>query len=108
MLSNTLLRTTGRRLASSAKRAASSSTSQAAAFNQQSDSGARAVLPVMAAAAAAGFGLTTLSREDAGNTNDATVAQCWGKTGPTAKELEDKFATYWPRNIMILFGPPGE
>ena len=23
------------------------------------------------------------------------------------KEVEDKFATYWPRNIMILFGPPG-
>ena len=24
------------------------------------------------------------------------------------KETEDKFATYWPRNILILFGPPGE
>lgn len=23
------------------------------------------------------------------------------------KEAEDKFGTYWPRNIMILFGPPG-
>jgi len=23
------------------------------------------------------------------------------------KKVEDKFATYWPRNIMILFGPPG-
>jgi len=23
------------------------------------------------------------------------------------KETEDKFSTYWPRNIMILFGPPG-
>jgi adenylate kinase len=23
------------------------------------------------------------------------------------KEVEDKFATYWPRTIMILFGPPG-
>lgn len=22
-------------------------------------------------------------------------------------ETEEKFATYWPRNIMILFGPPG-
>lgn len=21
--------------------------------------------------------------------------------------MEDKFATYWPRNILILFGPPG-
>jgi adenylate kinase len=23
------------------------------------------------------------------------------------KETEDKFGSYWPRNIMILFGPPG-
>ncbi|KAL3936435.1 MAG: hypothetical protein SGARI_002557 [Bacillariaceae sp.] len=23
------------------------------------------------------------------------------------KETEDKFGTYWPRNILILFGPPG-
>eukprot|EP00980_Cylindrotheca_fusiformis_P010944 scaffold2499_cov125-Cylindrotheca_fusiformis.AAC.35 len=23
------------------------------------------------------------------------------------RAVEDKFATYWPRNIMILFGPPG-
>lgn len=23
------------------------------------------------------------------------------------KKAEDKFAAYWPRNIMILFGPPG-
>lgn len=25
----------------------------------------------------------------------------------TVKETEDLFCTYWPRNIMILFGPPG-
>jgi adenylate kinase len=24
-----------------------------------------------------------------------------------AKAVEEKFGTYWPRNIMILFGPPG-
>jgi len=23
------------------------------------------------------------------------------------KEVEEKFGTYWPRNILILFGPPG-
>ncbi len=23
------------------------------------------------------------------------------------KATEDKFGAYWPRNIMILFGPPG-
>lgn len=34
-------------------------------------------------------------------------AQCLQSTSTQAKEVEDKFATYWPRNIMILFGPPG-
>lgn len=28
-------------------------------------------------------------------------------TTPAVKKVEDKFATYWPRNILILFGPPG-
>jgi len=28
-------------------------------------------------------------------------------TGNPAKAVEEKFGTYWPRNIMILFGPPG-
>jgi adenylate kinase len=33
---------------------------------------------------------------DGGNTVEEAV-----------KETEDKFGAYWPRNIMILFGPPG-
>merc|ERR1719297_163213 len=46
------------------------------------------------------FGLlTTDSREE-----EAKKAQCfWG----SEKKVESKFSTYWPRNIMILFGPPG-
>ena len=28
-------------------------------------------------------------------------------TAKAVKETEEKFGTYWPRNIMILFGPPG-
>jgi len=27
--------------------------------------------------------------------------------GPSAAEVEAKFANFWPRKIMILFGPPG-
>jgi hypothetical protein len=27
--------------------------------------------------------------------------------GEAKKEVEDKFGKYWPRNILILFGPPG-
>ena len=29
------------------------------------------------------------------------------KVEKAIKETEDKFGAYWPRNIMILFGPPG-
>lgn len=28
-------------------------------------------------------------------------------TAQAVKETEDKFGNYWPRNILILFGPPG-
>jgi len=50
------------------------------------------------------FGLMSLYQEDETTKN----AQCLdGKSDSTAKEVEAKFGTYWPRNIMILFGPPG-
>lgn len=29
------------------------------------------------------------------------------KVAAAVKETEEKFGKYWPRNIMILFGPPG-
>jgi len=32
---------------------------------------------------------------------------CKAAVKEAVKETEDKFASYWPRNIMILFGPPG-
>lgn len=51
------------------------------------------------------FGLmqqTFSAEEDNNNT-----AQCLFGSDKKAKAVEDKFATYWPRNIMILFGPPG-
>jgi len=53
-----------------------------------------------------GWGALT-SREESENVNKS-VAQCLiAKTDVKAAEVEAKFATYWPRNIMILFGPPG-
>lgn len=53
-----------------------------------------------------GWGVLT-SREDSEDKNKS-VAQCLiAKTDVKAAEVEAKFATYWPRNIMILFGPPG-
>ena len=41
---------------------------------------------------------------------DATATLGFGqskKVEAAVKKIEDKFAAYWPRNIMILFGPPG-
>lgn len=62
----------------------------------------RRAMPVVAAAG----GLTI-----AGVTYK-TITDCDGSASSTSieqsiKRIEDKFATYWPRNIMILFGPPG-
>ncbi|KAL3780782.1 hypothetical protein ACHAW5_004895 [Stephanodiscus triporus] len=102
MICNNLLRTTSRRVVSSAKRASSSSPRHVIKF--ASDQEARKLLPIMTAATlVCGWGLLT-AREN----EEAKSAQClFGKTGANAKEVEAKFAAYWPRNIMILFGPPG-
>jgi len=51
-----------------------------------------------AATTVGGLGYMALNQQD-------NKAQCLSNN--TAEEVEDKFATYWPRNIMILFGPPG-
>uniref|UniRef100_A0A7S1UQT2 Adenylate kinase active site lid domain-containing protein n=1 Tax=Grammatophora oceanica TaxID=210454 RepID=A0A7S1UQT2_9STRA len=39
----------------------------------------------------------------------AAGATLWQSTNRTSNDAaaEDKFSTYWPRNILILFGPPG-
>ena len=60
----------------------------------------------MTAATMCGWGLVNLSSQEEGT--ETKNAQClFGRSGTKGKEVEDKFATYWPRNIMILFGPPG-
>ena len=52
------------------------------------------------------FGLMAVASEEDTATKHT---QClFGKSDAKAKEVELKFATYWPRNIMILFGPPGK
>ena len=102
MLSHALLRTTSRRIISGAstqgKRAASSQ-----AF-RRSEQEARKLLPLAAAATVGAVGLLTAnnSRE-----NETKNAQCLFGKGKKETDVEEKFATYWPRNIMILFGPPG-
>jgi adenylate kinase len=71
-----------------------------AAKTAKSDSARRAA-PLVAAAGFA-FGASTLlgSRQEV-TSNSAKSAE------EAAKEVENKFGSYWPRNILILFGPPG-
>jgi len=62
-----------------------------------------AAMPVLLAGGLAAIGLTQY---------DATeTTKCFGGSNKVEevaiKAVEDKFVTYWPRNIMILFGPPG-
>ena len=69
----------------------------------------RTVLPFMAAATVGGLGYAFFNQQQNNKSNCNTqYAQClWQKKDTAVDEVEDKFATYWPRNIMILFGPPG-
>ena len=104
MLSNTLLRTTGRRIISTAtsqsKRAVSSSST---AFKRATENETHKLLPIMAATIVGGWGIMTMQDE-----NNTKTAQClFGRSNTQVKEVEDKFATYWPRNIMILFVSAG-
>jgi len=63
------------------------------------------MLPILAAATTvAGWSIVSSQENE-----ERSVAQCLKKSDAMlAQEVENKFATYWPRNIMILFGPPGK
>lgn len=120
MIASTLLRTTSRRLSSSAATTngtkkvlfSSSSARQALFTNGASSSTEHELRKKMILAAAAtticGWSIA-VSRENSEDTNAATQCLVAKKSDVAlAKEqVENKFATYWPRNIMILFGPPG-
>ncbi|KAL7491568.1 hypothetical protein ACHAWT_000888 [Skeletonema menzelii] len=92
MIMNTFARTAARRVVSNASR-------RAASTLRQGEQEARRALPLMAVATTVGgLGYLAVNQRD-------NKAQCLSNN--TAEEVEEKFATYWPRNIMILFGPPG-
>ncbi len=99
MFLNTISRTATRRVVSNASRRAAFTTLR----QQGEEETRRAVLPLIAAATTVGgLGYVTLNQQQQDN-----KALCISKTENTAAAVEQKFATYWPRNIMILFGPPG-
>jgi len=100
MISSSIIRSS-RRLAGTvsaqSRRCASSSAARATAEESKRN------VALLAAATATGLGLFATARE-----SEANNAQClFGKSESAAGKVEEKFATYWPRNIMILFGPPG-
>ena len=104
MLSTTLLRTTGRRIISTATSQTKRTVSSSNAFKRANANEAHKLLPIITAATiVGGWGIMTMQDE-----NNTKTAQClFGRSDTQVREVEDKFATYWPRNIMILFGPPG-
>jgi len=97
---NAVARTATRRVISNASRRAASTLRQG-----EDEAARRAILPLMAAATTVG-GLGYFIHQQKDNSN-TSFAQCLSMDDGTAKSVEDKFATYWPRNIMILFGKPG-
>jgi adenylate kinase len=57
---------------------------------------------LVAATAGLVAAVATLQQQEANKTQNF-----WKSAKTAVKETEDKFGNYWPRNIMILFGPPG-
>ena len=68
-----------------------------------SSSSARAAAPFLAAAGLA-VTATMLQKREERTFNLFGGSDAVQKA---VKEVEDKFGSYWPRNILILFGPPG-
>jgi len=64
--------------------------------NSQQNVGPVAVAGLIAATSVAGYFLASSERHN--------QSSCEADAG---ENLQTKFATYWPRNILILFGPPG-
>jgi len=57
-------------------------------------------MPILLAGGLTAIGLTQYN-------NNVQCGAPTSKLEEAVKAVEDKFVTYWPRNIMILFGPPG-
>jgi len=100
----------GRRAAVTGRSGASrfSSTFRQQGWETKANNNSKALLATGAGLVAA---VAALQQQEASKTtqNETNTTQnFFGKSAATAvKETEDKFGTYWPRNIMILFGPPG-
>lgn len=99
LLSTGAFRTAGRRIASqAARRSASSHTVVPTVAASSSHQG-----KLLAATGIALLGATALWQQP-NKTHAVSRSQ---SVEEAVRATEDKFGAYWPRNILILFGPPG-
>ncbi|KAL7553793.1 hypothetical protein ACHAWF_017603 [Thalassiosira exigua] len=103
MFANATLRTAGRRVLSAASSQTTRSASSQAFKRTSQESRKQLVAATMVACGALGLWANKSQEEELETKN----AQCLWGSDKKAQAVEEKFATYWPRNIMILFGPPG-
>lgn len=99
MLVSSTLRVAGRRFSSSARRCLSSNATKTAT----NDEAAPKFVPLLAAATVA-LGASQLSTNQNASKAEKPISD---DCKIFLEQNNDKFAKYWPRNIMILFGPPG-
>ena len=96
MISTTALRMASRRAAVNAVRFSSSSTFQQASASANSNANRNKALFATTAGLVAA--VAVLQQQESNKTQNL-----FGKTTANAvKDVEEKFGTYWPRNIMIL------
>merc|ERR1719223_1512113 len=106
MISSQAVRQLSRRVANSSFRGNRAFLSTAANSSKSNENLIRSAFPYLAAAGLA-IGASTQWKEE---TTECIGIPGFGgnkKEAEAVKETVDLFSTYWPRNIMILFGPPG-
>lgn len=96
MISSTAFRMAGRRMASVSSRRAFSAVATKSANNNTARN-------ALLATAGLSMAVAALQQREEKTYNFFGGA----KAKAAVKETEEKFGKYWPRNIMILFGPPG-
>lgn len=93
------VRIAGRRTAQRVLSRASSSSSVVASASCASTASESKYI-IAAATTVAALGFTAYNNNVNNNTQNTTACDA-------ASDVQEKFGAYWPRNIMILFGPPG-
>lgn len=93
MISSTALRMAARRAASSRSAAVRFSST----FQQQANSNSQRNTALVATTAGLVAAVAAMQQQETNKTQNF-----WKSAKTAAKETEEKFGTYWPRNIMIL------